>query len=47
MRYTPTSSSWMNLVERFFGELTAKAPKWSTNLYLAVEHNSAVNQVAS
>ena len=23
MHYTPTSSSWMNLVERFFGELTA------------------------
>ena len=22
MHYTPTSSSWMNLVERFFGELT-------------------------
>src|SRR6266581_5955303 len=23
MHYTPTSSSWMNLVERFFGDLTA------------------------
>jgi hypothetical protein len=23
MHFTPTSSSWMNLVERFFGELTA------------------------
>lgn len=23
MHYTPTSSSWLNLVERFFGELTA------------------------
>ena len=23
MYYTPTSSSWMNLVERFFGDLTA------------------------
>jgi transposase len=22
MHYTPTSSSWINLVERFFGELT-------------------------
>ena len=23
MHFTPTSSSWLNLVERFFGELTA------------------------
>ncbi|MBR1836953.1 MAG: hypothetical protein IJ783_06655 [Kiritimatiellae bacterium] len=22
MHYTPTSSSWLNLVERFFGEIT-------------------------
>ena len=24
MHFTPTSSSWLNLVERFFGELTQK-----------------------
>ena len=24
MHFTPTSSSWLNLVERFFGELTTK-----------------------
>jgi len=23
MHFTPTNSSWLNLVERFFGELTA------------------------
>jgi hypothetical protein len=23
MHFTPTSSSWMNLMERFFGDLTA------------------------
>ena len=25
LHFTPTSSSWLNLVERFFGELTDKA----------------------
>ena len=25
MHFTPTSSSWLNLVERFFGEITDKA----------------------
>jgi hypothetical protein len=24
MHFTPTSSSWLNLVERFFGELTSE-----------------------
>jgi transposase len=27
LHFTPTSSSWMNLVERWFGELTSKKPR--------------------
>lgn len=27
LHFTPTSSSWMNLVERWFGELTNKNPR--------------------
>ena len=25
--FVPTSSSWLNLIERFFGELTQRQPK--------------------
>jgi hypothetical protein len=27
MHFTPTSSSWLNLVERFFGELTSEVAR--------------------
>jgi hypothetical protein len=27
LHFTPTSSSWLNLVERWFGELTSKLLK--------------------
>src|SRR5215467_13528981 len=31
MHFTPTSSSWLNQVERWFGELTAKMPRRSAH----------------
>jgi hypothetical protein len=32
MHFTPTSSSWLNLVARFFGELTSEVAKAAFNL---------------
>ncbi len=31
LHFTPTSSSWLNLVERWFGELTTKSLQRSTH----------------
>ena len=31
MHFTPTSSSWLNLVERWFGELTTKLLRRGTH----------------
>jgi hypothetical protein len=50
LHFTPTSSSWLNLVERWFRELTGKAPRRgvfhsvpdlisSIEVYMKVHHN--------
>lgn len=32
LHFTPTSSSWLNLVERWFGELTTRHPRLDRDL---------------